>query len=73
MSENRAFAEKFDFSYPLICDTTRDIGMAYGACSTPEDGYARRITVLISAEGRIERVIDVTNAKDHPAELLATL
>lgn len=30
-AEKKAFAEKFNFSFPLICDTDRAIGTAYGA------------------------------------------
>ena len=73
VAANRAFAEKFNFSYPLICDTSREIGMAYGACSGPRDGYAKRITIVISPDGIVEQAIAVRNAQSHPSELLASL
>ena len=31
VEENRAFAEKFDYPFRLLCDTERTVGMAYGA------------------------------------------
>src|SRR5688500_13557846 len=43
--ENRSFAQKFGFKFPLLCDVDRELGLAYGACETPEEGYARRIGV----------------------------
>ena len=70
---NRAFAEKFSFNYPLICDTSRAVGMAYGICSDPNEDCARRVTIVISAEGIVEQVIRVRNAESHPALLLASL
>ena len=70
---NRMFAEKFRFNYPLICDTSRAIGMAYGLCSSPNEECARRVTIVISPEGIIEQVIRVRHAESHPAKLLASL
>ena len=29
--ENKAFSEKFSFNFPLLCDTDRKMGLAYGA------------------------------------------
>ena len=51
VEENSAFAAKFDFNFPLLCDTDRSLGMAYGACSGQGEGYARRTSVLIDADG----------------------
>jgi len=31
VEDNRKFAEKFKFPFPLLCDTDRKIGLAYGA------------------------------------------
>ncbi len=52
---NRAFAEKFDFPYQLLCDTDRKIGLAYGACDSLDASAPRRITYLIDPEGRIKK------------------
>ncbi len=71
--DNRAFAEKFQFNFPLLCDTERKIGMLYGACDDPQAEYARRISYLIDDQGRIEQVFPKVDARNHPATLLASL
>jgi peroxiredoxin Q/BCP len=73
VEENRAFAEKFNFPFRLLCDTKREIGMAYGACDSADAGHARRITYVIDEDGRIAQAFEQVNAREHPEELLATL
>ncbi len=46
-ADNAAFAKKFNFPFPLISDTGRKLGMAYGACDSAKDEYARRIAYVI--------------------------
>lgn len=71
VEENAAFAEKFGFPFLLLCDTTRSIGLAYGACDSATAGYASRISYLIDEHGRIQKVYDSVNPRSHPAEVLA--
>ena len=52
-AENRAFAEKFHFNFPLISDTDRAIGTAYGANADPAKG-AQRVGVIIGPDGKIK-------------------
>jgi peroxiredoxin Q/BCP len=73
VDDNRAFAEKFDFNFPLLCDTDRALGIAYGACSGPGDGYARRMSVLIDAQGIVEQVVENVDTKTHPSTLLTQI
>ena len=73
MAENAAFAQKFHFPYPLLCDTARAIGMAYGACDSPTDRTARRISYVIGPDGMIEHAFPKVDAKTHPAEVLKLL
>ncbi len=73
MEENRAFEQKFDFPFPLLCDVTRHIGLTYGACDTPDAEYARRISYLIGPDGRIVRAYDAVKASEHPQQVLADL
>ena len=73
VEENRAFAEKFDFPYPLLSDTDRALGIAYKACEDASDGYARRITYVISPEGKIEQAIETSDPGGQADELLQTL
>ena len=73
VAENRAFAEKFNFPFRLLCDTAREIGIAYGACDTPKDGYARRISYVIDPAGAIAHVFPKVDAKSHPRAVLDLL
>lgn len=71
--ENRAFAEKFGYGFPLLCDTERKVGMAYGACKSPKDRYATRLTYVIGPDGKIEQAIETKDPANQASELLATL
>jgi peroxiredoxin Q/BCP len=56
-----------------LCDTKREIGLAYGACDSLTAGFAARITYVIGPDGRVLQVHPQVSAKAHPAELLKTL
>jgi len=71
VEQNAAFAEKFNFPFPLLCDTARSVGIAYGACADSKARYASRISILIDEDGNIARVYDKVNPRDHPAQVLA--
>jgi thioredoxin-dependent peroxiredoxin len=73
IDENAAFARKFNFPYPLLCDTSRAIGVAYGACDNQKAGSARRISYVIGPDGTIEHAFPKVDAKTHPAEVLKLL
>ena len=73
VQENADFAQKFSFTFPLLCDTERQIGLAYGACDDKTDRSARRISYLIGPDGRIEHAWPKVEPKKHPAEVLALL
>ena len=68
---NTAFANKFNFPFPLLCDTSRAVGLAYGACSDPSAGYAKRISYLIDEQGNVAKVYPNVKPADHPGEVLA--
>lgn len=70
---NERFAEKFNFPFPLLGDTTRTIGLAYGACDSPKDEYARRIAYVIDEEGRIAQAHAKVDASSYPTEQLKSL
>ena len=48
VDENKAFAEKFSFPFPLLCDVDRALGIAYQACDSADAGHARRVSYLIA-------------------------
>ena len=53
--DNAKFAQKFRFPFPLLCDTERRIGLAYGAAGSDKDEYAKRIGYVIDENGHIDR------------------
>jgi peroxiredoxin Q/BCP len=73
VEENRQFAEKFNFPFPLLCDTEKKIGMAYGAADSPKDEYARRIAYVIDENGRIAQAHAKVDAATYPAQQLRQL
>ena len=73
VADNRAFAEKFDFNFPLLCDESRAIGLAYGACDSAEAKTAKRISYVIGGDGAIRTVYPKVDAARHPEEVLGGL
>ena len=71
--ESAAFSKKFSFPFPLIPDSDRKLGMAYGACDSPKDEYARRIAYVIDEHGKIAQAHPKVDPKNYPKEQLATL
>jgi thioredoxin-dependent peroxiredoxin len=70
VAENAAFAKKFDYPFPLLSDTQREVGMAYGACDAPTAATARRISYLVGPSGRIVCAYSKVAPAEHPAEVL---
>jgi thioredoxin-dependent peroxiredoxin len=73
VAENAAFAKGQGFPFPLLCDTSRDIGVKYGAADSPAAGVAKRITYVIGPDGRILQVHEKVDVKSHPRAILESL
>ena len=73
VEENKAFADKFKFPYPLLCDVDREIAMSYLAVSSPEDDYASRITYVIDKHGVIIEAIEEVNTGTHAKEICSRI
>lgn len=73
VEENANFCNKFNFNFQLLCDTEREIGLAYGACKTKTAGYAARISYLIDTEGKIKAVFPAVSPSENADEILALL
>lgn len=73
IAANRAFAEKFQFPYRLLCDVDHALGPAYGADDPSDPGYPRRISYLIGPDRRIVKAYDPVVTRTHPAQVLADL
>jgi peroxiredoxin Q/BCP len=67
---NAKFHEKSRFNFPLLCDTDRSIGMAYGACEDKDARTAKRISYLIGPDGRVKKAYPKVDAASHPEEVL---
>jgi len=73
VEENKAFAAKFGYQFPLLCDTERKVGVAYGACTSRHAGFADRISFLIDENGRIAARMPKVTPSTHTAEVLELL
>ena len=73
VEKNRAFAEKYDFPFPLLSDPERKMGIAFGTAAGPETKFAARYTFLISPDGEIEMAIDTTDPGAQAAALLKAI
>ena len=71
--DNAKFAEKYKFPFPLLCDTDRKIGIAYGAATSPKDEYAKRIAYVIDEKGKIAAVNPKVDPRTYPKEQLAQI
>jgi peroxiredoxin Q/BCP len=70
---NKRFAEKFKFPFPLLCDTKREIGLAYGAADSPTAEYAKRIAYVIDEEGKIAQAHPKVDPASYPHTQLETI
>lgn len=70
---NKAFADKYGFTFPLVCDTSREIGMAYGAADTIHAGTAKRVGAVVGPDGKIREWSATVNARTWPQEVLGRI
>ena len=69
------FVDKFDFPFPLLADTEKEVIKAFGVWGLKKfmgkeyDGI-HRMTFVIDEKGNIERVIDKVKTKEHAAQIL---
>jgi thioredoxin-dependent peroxiredoxin len=73
VSDNAAFAKKFGFPFPLLCDEKREVGLAYGACDSADASTAKRISYLIGKDGTILQAYPKVTPATHPQETLDAL
>lgn len=64
---NKRFHDLFSFNFPLLCDTERTMGLAYGAAKRPgRGGSAKRIGIIINPEGLIHHYDPSASALRFP-------
>lgn len=73
VEENRHFAEKFKFPYPLLSDPTRAMGVQYGAADTTQSGNAKRVAYIIGPDGKVRNVFPKANTSTFATDVLALL
>ena len=73
VEENKHFAEKFNFPYPLLSDTSREMGVKYGAAESTTGGNAKRVAYIIGPDGKVRNVIPKANTQTFAADVLALL
>jgi peroxiredoxin Q/BCP len=73
VEENKHFAEKFNFPYPLLCDTSREVGVKYGAAESTAGGNAKRIAYIVGPDGKVRNVFPKANTGTFAADVLALL
>jgi thioredoxin-dependent peroxiredoxin len=71
---HRAFAKKYGLPFPLLLDPDKKIAKAYGADNgIPILGLDKRITYVISEQGRIEAVYPQVDPGTHANQIIRDL
>jgi peroxiredoxin Q/BCP len=70
VEENKAFAEKFGYTFPLLCDTDKTVGTLYGAANSD---FPARISYIIDENGKITHTLAKVDVKSHTNEVLTML
>ena len=73
VAENKNFAEKFNFPYPLLSDPTRAMGVQYGAADSTESKNAKRVAYVIGPDGKVRNVFAKANTSTFATDVLALL
>lgn len=73
VEENMAFAKKFGFPFRLLCDTNRELGLAYGACKAKEDEYPQRVGYVIDPSGKVKKAFPKVDAKTFPETVMTEI
>ena len=79
-ASHQRFTKKYKLNFPLLADTERTVGRAYGTIGGSIGGalrgvlgLAERVTFIIDERGRIAHVIDSPNTANHAEEVLKLL
>ncbi|MEP7157158.1 MAG: thioredoxin-dependent thiol peroxidase [Betaproteobacteria bacterium] len=78
---HQKFTDKYKLNFPLLADTDKSVGKAYGtiggggllSAAKSLVGMADRVTFIIDEKGKVAHVIDSVDTKNHAEEVLALL
>lgn len=80
VASHRKFTAKHKLNFPLLADTDRSVGRAYGTIGGGLGGalrgvlgLAERVTFIIDEKGRIAHVIDSPDTANHAEQVLKLL
>jgi len=80
VDSHRKFAAKHKLNFPLLADTDRSVGRAYGTIGGGIGGalrgmlgLAERVTFIIDEKGRVVHVIDSLDTANHAEQVLKLL
>ncbi len=68
----RAFAKQWGFTFPLIPDTSRQLGKQFGAIQN-DDELAARMSILIDKAGIVRWIDTDVQVKTHGADVLSKI
>ncbi|MBD2503387.1 peroxiredoxin [Anabaena azotica] len=69
-ASHQAFTQKYNLNFPLLADTNQSLIKAY---DVDGGGYAKRVTYVISPEGKIIHVDASVNTATHASDVLTAL
>jgi peroxiredoxin Q/BCP len=80
VASHERFAKKHRLNFPLLADTDRAVGRAYGTIGGGIGGalrgmlgLAERVTFIIDEKGRVAHVIDSPDTANHAEQVLKLL
>ncbi len=71
--ELRRWREAIGLTCDLLSDADRQVALAWGAATTPDQAKAARISVLLGSDGRVLKTYASPDPSSHAAEVLADL
>ncbi len=80
-ASHQKFTDKYKLNFPLLADTDKSVGKAYGtiggggllSAAKAIAGMADRVTFIIDEQGKIAHIIDSVDTRNHAEEVLALL
>mmetsp|Transcript_7149 Transcript_7149/g.29719 ORF Transcript_7149/g.29719 Transcript_7149/m.29719 type:complete len:98 (-) Transcript_7149:186-479(-) len=73
MAHNSEFSAKYNFTYPLVCDTKARIIRAFGACKRDDCASAARHTAVVGKSGKLVHYDSAFDSDEGPRRLLRLL